>query len=145
MSDFENHEEQLSAYLDGELSQQQSQRVEIELRRSPELRARLEELRKLRERIRQLNYTEPSEEEWRKVMAGTTFKATRGLGWLLWIGAAVVLVGYGLYEFAGDPGVRLFERIGIFTMLAGVLLVFVTVLYERIVAHRHDKYKDIEK
>lgn len=72
-------------------------------------------------------------------------KPRAGLGWLLWIGAAIVLIGYGLYEFADDPSVALLERIGVFVMLAGVVLVFLTVLIERIAARKHDKYKDVEK
>ena len=79
------------------------------------------------------------------MMSGATVKATRWLGWLLWIGAAIVLVGFGLWAFASDPGVATLERIGVLTMLTGVVLVFLSVLFERIRAHRSDKYKDIEK
>ena len=145
MTDFDALDEKLSAYLDGELTQQEAQKIEVSLRRSPELRDKFEQMRRLREQVRQLDFPQPTDDEWRHVMSGVTFKTTRGLGWLLWIGAAVVLVGYGLYEFANDPGVAALERIGVFAMLAGVVLVFLTVLWERIAAHRHDKYKDVEK
>ena len=145
MNDFENIEEKLSAYLDGELTQQESQKVEVLLRRSAESREKFEQMRRLREQIKELDFPQPTESEWRNVMSGVTFNATRGLGWLLWIGAAVVLIGYGLYEFADDPSVALLERIGVFVMLAGVVLVFLTVLIERIAARKHDKYKDVEK
>jgi len=145
MNDVNINEERLSAYLDDELTQQEAQKVQAALRRSPELQRNLEDLRRLREEVRQLDFPQPTENEWRKVMSGVTFKATRGLGWLLWVGAAVVLIGYGLYEFADDPSVALIERLGVFVMLAGVALVFLTVLWERIKAYKHDKYKDIEK
>lgn len=145
MNDFKNIEERLSAYLDGELTQQESQKVEVLLRRSPEWCEKLEHMRRLREQIKELDFPQPTEAEWRNVMSRVTIKATRGLGWLLWIGAAIVLIGYGLYEFADDPSVALLERIGVFAMLAGAVLVFLTVLIERIAARKHDKYKDLEK
>ena len=145
MTDFNEIDEQLSAYLDGELTQQENQKVDVMLRRSPELRGKFEDLRRLREQIKQLDYPQPTEAEWRNVMSRTTFKATRGLGWLLWIGAAIVLIGFGLYQFANDPSVALLERIGVFAMLAGTVLVFLTVLWERVTAYKHDKYKDVEK
>lgn len=145
MTDFNEIDEQLSAYLDGELTQQESQKVDVMLRRSPELRGKFEDLRRLREQIKQLDYPRPTEAEWRNVMSRTTFKATRGLGWLLWIGAAIVLIGFGLYQFANDPSVALLERIGVFAMLAGTLLVFLTVLWERIAAYKQDKYKEVKK
>ena len=104
-----------------------------------------EDFRRLRTDIKDLEYPEPSEAEWSNVMAGFTFKATRGLGWLLWIGAALVLVGYGIYAFATDDTVKAFERVAVLALLLGVVLVFLTVLAERLKSYGHDKYKDVEK
>ncbi|MGD8450191.1 MAG: hypothetical protein PVJ57_00095 [Phycisphaerae bacterium] len=145
MSELDLNEEKLSAYLDGELTQQESQKVEVLLRRRPEWQEKLADLRRLREQVRGLAYPQPREDEWRSVMAGATFKATRGLSWLLIVGAAAVLVGFGLYEFSRDPSVALLERVGVLTMLGGGALLLVTVLWERLAARRQDKYKDIER
>ncbi|MCK5557244.1 MAG: zf-HC2 domain-containing protein, partial [Candidatus Hydrogenedentes bacterium] len=54
MSDIENISEQLSAYLDGELTQSQARRVAAALAENPELTAELEELRKTRSLLRDL-------------------------------------------------------------------------------------------
>lgn len=145
MSELDLNEEKLSAYLDGELTQQESQQIEVLLRRRPEWQQKLADLRRLREQVHGLEYPQPGDAEWRSVMARVTFKATRGLGWLLGIGAAAVLIGYGLYEFTRDASVALLERAGVLTMLAGGALLLLTVLWERLAARRQDKYKDIEK
>jgi predicted anti-sigma-YlaC factor YlaD len=137
--------DRLSAYLDGELTQQESQRVDVHVRECPRCRAVLDDFRQLRGDIKDLGYPEPKEAEWSRVMAGFTFKATRGLGWLLWIGGAVVLVAYGIYAFATDDTVKAFERVVVLAVLLGVMLVFVTVLAERLSSYKHDKYKDIQK
>jgi len=138
-------QEKLSAYLDGELTQQEGQKVDVHLRECDRCHRVFEDFRRLRADIKDLEYPEPSEAEWSNVMAGFTFKATRGLGWLLWIGAALVLVGYGIYAFATDETVKAFERVAVLALLLGVVLVFLTVLAERLKSYGHDKYKDVEK
>ncbi len=138
-------QEKLSAYLDGELTQQEGQKVDVHLRDCDRCRSVFEDFRRLRADIKDLEYPEPSEAEWSNVMAGFTFKATRGLGWLLWAGGAVVLVIYGIYAFATDPAVKAFERVAVLAIILGVVLVFLTVLAERLKSYGHDKYKDVEK
>jgi anti-sigma factor RsiW len=145
MNTCEAIQEKLSAHLDGELTQQESQRVSVHLQQCERCRAECADLSRLRRDIKRLSYPEPSDAEWRNVMAGFTFKVTRGLGWLLWIGGAVVLVAYGIYEFATDPAAKAFERVAVLAVILGVVLVFLTVLVERISAHKHDKFKDVEK
>ena len=78
-------------------------------------------------------------------MSGFTFTATRGIGWLLWGGGAVVLAVYGIYAFASDPTVEAIERISVLAVILGVVLVFLTVLAERMRGYRGDRYKDVEK
>ena len=145
MNACDDVKERLSAYLDGELTQQESQKVDVHVRECAHCRAVLEDFRRLRADIRDLEYPEPYQAEWSKVMAGFTFKATRGIGWLLWAGAAAVLVAYGIYAFATDESVKAFERVLVLAVLLGVMLVFVTVLAERLSSYKHDKYKDVEK
>jgi anti-sigma factor RsiW len=145
MSKQEINEARLSAYLDGELTQQDSQHVEVCLRRDAALRRQLEELTRVREQVGMLDRPVPSGDEWSAVMANVTSRATRGVGWLLWIGGAVVLVAYGIYEFLTDPTVEAIERICVLAILLGAFLVFMTVVFERIRTSASDKYKDVEK
>jgi len=56
-----------------------------------------------------------------------------------------VLVGFGIYEFATDEAVKALERVTVLALLLGVVLVFLTVLAERLKSYGHDKYKDVEK
>ena len=63
MSDFDISEDRLSAYLDGELTQQESQKIEVLLRRSPEWRVNFEDMRRLRDQVRELDFPQPTEAE----------------------------------------------------------------------------------
>ena len=145
MNSCESIQEKLSAYLDNELTQQDSQRVGVHLRECDRCRRTYEDFTRLRGDVGELRFPEPPVEEWRKMMSGFTFNATRGIGWLLWGGGAVVLAVYGIYTFATDPTVEAIQRIGVLAVILGVVLVFMTVLAERMRGFRDDKYKDVEK
>jgi len=137
--------ETLSAYLDGELTQQQRQKVTVHLRDCEACRRVYEDFARMRDDIKHLSFPEPTEDEWRNVMGGFAFKTTRGLGWLLWVAGAVVLIAYGLYELIRDPTINVIEHVGILALILGSVLLFLTVLFERIGSYRADKYKDVEK
>jgi predicted anti-sigma-YlaC factor YlaD len=145
MDSCANIRETLSAYLDGELTQQDGQKVAVHLRHCPACRQVYDDFRRMREDIKRLSFPEPSEDEWRAVMGGLAFKTTRGIGWLLWVGGAAVLLAYGLYEVIRDPSINVIEHVGIMALIVGSVLLFLTVLAERISALRTDKYKDIQK
>ena len=145
MNDCSLIRETLSAYLDGELTQQEGQKVAVHLRDCRKCREVYEDFRRMREDIKRLEFPQPSDEEWRTIMGGFAFKTTRGLGWLLWIGGAVVLVAYGMYEFIRDPSVHALERVGVLALILGAVLLFLTVLFERLSTLNTDKYKDVEK
>ena len=137
--------ETLSAYLDGELTQQERQKVTVHLRDCDACRRVHEDFARMRDDIKHLVFPEPTDDEWRNVMGGFAFKTTRGLAWLLWVGGAVVLVAYGLYELIRDPSINVIEHVGILALILGSVLLFVTVLIERIGSYKADRYKDVEK
>lgn len=145
MTDCDLIREALSAYLDGELTQQESQKVAVHLRDCQACREVYEDFQRIREDIRRLEFPQPSEEQWRTIMGGFAFKTTRGLGWLLWAAGLAVLVAYGAYEFIRDPSIHAVERIGVLALILGLVLLLVTVLIERVSALKTDKYKDVEK
>jgi len=137
--------ELLSAYLDGELTQQDGQKVAVHLEDCPACREVYEDFRRLRADIKRLEWPGPDETQWSRLMAGLTFKVTRGLGWLLWVGGLVILAAYGAYEFLRDFSFRSVERVGVLALILGLVVLLWTVLAERIAALPKDRYKDIEK
>ena len=78
-------------------------------------------------------------------MSDTAVKATRGIGWLLFIGGLLVAGGVGLYEiFTSDHSWTLFEILIAGGVYGGLLLLFISVLRQRLVERKTDKYKDVE-
>ena len=78
-------------------------------------------------------------------MDDTTVKAPRGIGWLLLIGGALIGVGVGVYEFIITPSTLSFvEKLIVGGIYGGMLLIFISVLRQRLIERKSDRYKDVE-
>jgi hypothetical protein len=136
--------ELLSGYVDGELTQQERQRVEIHCNSCKECESSLEELRELRERVGKSKLSEFGQDVWREKMNDTAVKASRGAGWLLFIGFVLAGAGYGVYEFVIDSSMSLLEKFLVGGIYLGLALLFLSVLRQRLIERKTDKYKDVE-
>lgn len=136
--------ERLSGYLDGELTQQERQRVALHLEDCAECRDLLDELTALRERMGRSGLSGRHEHEWREDMNDLGVQLSRGIGWLLLIGAAVIIGGIGVFGFLTDPGVATGWKLLISALYLGLLGLFVSVLRQRLIERRTDRYKDVE-
>lgn len=77
-------------------------------------------------------------------MNDTTVKATRGIGWLLLIGGVLLAFGFAVYEIVTDAAISTMERLIIGGIYGGLLLLFLSVLRQRLIEKKTDKYKDVE-
>ena len=137
--------EMLSGYIDGELTQQDRQRVRVHCERCDECRALLDELTELRARIGNARLSDVDQDRWRETMDDTTVKATRGIGWLLLIGGALIGIGVGVIEIlSSESSLSLIEKLIVGGIYGGLLLIFISVLRQRLIERKTDKYKDVE-
>jgi len=136
--------EWLSGYIDGELTQQQRQRVEVHCGNCGDCESELSALRALRRDVSNSKLSEYGKDVWREKMDDTTVKATRSIGWLLFLGAVLICGGVGIYEFVLDSSMSTFEKTMVGAVYGGLALLFFSVLRQRLIERRTDKYKDVE-
>lgn len=136
--------EQLSGYVDGELTQQQRQRVDLHCASCAECAKDLRGLKELRESIGNARLSNKNQDVWREMMNDTTVKRSRGIGWLLLIGGVLVCLGIGVFAFLFDPSIGLVEKLIAGAIYAGLGLLFYSVLRQRLIERKTDKYKDVE-
>ena len=136
--------EQLSGYLDGELTQQNRQRVELHLAACAECSAMLTELDALRERMGRSNLSSRFEDQWRENMEDSGVQLSKGLGWLLAIGAGLIILGAIIVAFFSDSGISVTWKVIISAFYLGIAALFVSVLRQRLIERKTDKYKDVE-
>lgn len=136
--------EQLSGYIDGELTQQDRQRVEIHCGQCADCSSTLNELRTLRAAVGNSKLGELGEDKWREQMDDTTVKVTRGIGWLLLVGGILIVAGIGLLAFITDPSLSPGEKLLAGAIYGGLAALFVSVLRQRLIERKSDRYKDVE-
>ena len=136
--------ELLSGYIDGELTQQARQRVEVHCDGCAECSNNLDELRALRDKVGRSRLSELGDDIWREQMEDTTVRATRGIGWLLFIGGLLILAGYVIYEFVIDTSLTLGVKLLFAAIYGGMGVLFISVLRQRLIERKSDKYKDVE-
>ncbi len=77
-------------------------------------------------------------------MADTTTKAARGIGWLLLIGGAMAAAGVAVFAFLTDPSIELRAKLIAGAIYGGLAFLFISVLRQRLIERKTDKYKDVE-
>ena len=136
--------ELLSGYLDGELTQQLRQRVEIHCDACTVCKKNLGELQMLQKRIGKARLSEVDQDVWRERMDNATVRTSRGIGWLLILGGVLAAMGIGVYEFVVDSSLGLVEKLIVGAIYGGFVVLFFSVLRQRLIERKTDKYKDVE-
>ena len=137
--------ELMMASLDGEISEEDLSKLRSHLSGCPECRRELAELKKVSELMGEIELPRPSEEDMMKYWPSVYAKIERGAGWGLLVIGATVWVGYGLYLFITDPSTSSLTKFLIALPIVGVLMLLVSVIRERAIVGRSERYKEIER
>lgn len=140
----EHVDELLSGYIDGELTQQQRQHVEWHCTDCNACAEELEQLSRLRADIGAASFSQYGEDRWRETMNDATVQASRGFGWLLLVGGILACAGIAVIAFLTDPTIKLGAKIIAGAVYGGTTLLFISVLRQRLIERKTDKYKDVE-
>lgn len=139
--------ELLAGYVDGELSDEERAAVEKALAEDPELRAELEEFRKLKEVTGMATYADLPEQVWEQYWESLYRKLERGIGWVFLSIGAILLLGFGLYhafrEMYLDPSAPLWVKVGVTAVAAGLVILLVSYGRERFFAFKRDRYRRV--
>ena len=136
--------ELLSGFVDGELTQQQRQLVTLHCDECADCRENLAGLRALRERIGKANLSEIGEDKWRENMNDPTVQTTRSIGWLLFIAGLLVIAGIGLVGFIVSDEMSFGMKFILVAIYGGLATLLYSVLRQRLIERKTDKYKDVE-
>ena len=77
-------------------------------------------------------------------MADTSVKATRGIGWLLLIGGVLAAAGVAVFAFLTDPSIEWHAKLIASAIYGGLAVLFISVLRQRLIERKTDKYEDVE-
>ena len=130
----------ISGCLDGELSPGDQARLEEHLASCEVCRKEFERMKTLVAATDELGIEPPPEEVWDTFLEGVYNRAERQTGWFVFIVGAVALAAFGVYLFVVEPWASAALKLLIATPIVGLLIVFISVLRQRLFVAKTDRY-----
>ncbi|MFC2163699.1 anti-sigma factor family protein [Acidobacteriota bacterium] len=147
--EHEKIKELISSYHDDVLSADQKDLVEEHIKQCDSCRKEMEEMGKFEEVMDKMELKKPPKEVWQVYWSSIYNRLERRFGWiLLSIGAIIVLFFGGYKAIEGiiqDPTIPLILKVGILGLLAGLVVLLVSIGRERIFVRQRERYKEVEK
>jgi hypothetical protein len=134
----------LSGFLDGELTQQEAQKVVLQIETDPEYQKLYEELAMMRQQVQSLSLQEQELEHLDKLFEEPVAKQSRWLGFGIFATSATVLVAYTLFRIFTNPELPMIEKVLVGGLCGGGLLLFLSVLRQRMISSKNDKYNRVK-
>ncbi len=145
----EDYKDLMMGYLDEELSAEQIRRFEEHLATCKQCSSQLQEFRQLKAITDQMTLIEPEDRLWQQYWDGIYNRVERGIGWIIFSVAAILLTIYGgfkaIEDLITDPTVGLLLKVAMVALLVGLAILFVSVLRERIFFWSKDRYRNVRR
>jgi predicted anti-sigma-YlaC factor YlaD len=144
-----NYKDLMMAYLDNEIDDEQKRAFEEHLASCPQCTKELKEFQKLKQLTDSVTLTEPEDQIWQQYWGNVYNRVERGIGWILFSMAAILLAIYGGFELIEniirDQTVGMLLKVALLVLITGLAILFVSVLRERIYFWKKDRYRDVRR
>ncbi len=132
----------LMRFIDGELSPDEHERVEAQVKESTELQREVAIFRAMKSDFQELSFHPGTYHK--SVWEQVNTHVARPVGWVLVIVGVTVWMGYGAYVFTTTPGDP-WEKLATGAVVIGILMLFASVIWERYREWLTDPYKDVHR
>ncbi len=137
----------LMGYLDGELDPEQEKELRQHLDTCPACKGEWESFKNLKEDTSNMKFKLLPEMYWDDYWEKVYNKIERGVGWIFFSIGAIILFGFGFYEMFRDffmnPKEPFTLKLGVGFLSIGLIVIFVSVLREKLMVRRVDKYRRV--
>jgi len=145
----EKYRVKLAGYIDDELTPDEKRDYENHLEGCAECRKELESFRKLKEVTGAMRYADIPEQVWEGYWAGVYKRLERGLGWIFVSIGVIIILSYGGFHLCKDffmnSDAPILLRIGVGSGIVGFIILFVSLLRERLFASKRDRYDEVTR
>jgi len=143
--DCNRTEELLSAYIDNELSASEMIELGEHLKSCDNCRNALDQYLKLKKTSADIKLVDPPVDSMEHYWSTVSAKLSRGVGWIFFIIGSIILAIYAIYQFAVDRTIDSFVKIVIAAIVIGLVMLFLSVLIERMRERKTDRYTGVQK
>lgn len=139
----------LMGLIDGELDEEQRDKIESHLSFCSQCRREINEFRNLEEVAEQMNFIQPEEAAWEAYWAGIYNRIERKLAWILVSLGTILLLGYGGYKLLEgmlfDSSIPVMVRVGVSALILGFIVLSISIVRERMTLIKTDKYTEVQQ
>ena len=139
----------MMAYLDDELEDRQRKAFEEHVATCRGCAEELAQFQRLKTLTDSAAFAEPEDRVWDQYWGGVYNRLERGLGWMISSIAAILLLVYvgwtAIETVIRDSAVSLFLKVVLLALVAGIAILFVSVLRERLFFWKRERYKDVRR
>jgi predicted anti-sigma-YlaC factor YlaD len=139
----------MMGYLDDELDDAQKKTFEEHIESCKDCAAELEQFRKLKKVTDSVKLAEPEDVLWENYWSGVYNRFERGIGWVLMSVTGIALIIYVLFKLVEgiieDQSVEVVLKIAILAFIAGLAVLFVSILRESLFFWKKDRYKNVRR
>lgn len=144
LSANEEQLEKISGFLDGELTQQEAQKISLLIETDQEYKQLYDELSMMRHEVQSLSLQEQELEHLDRLFKEPVVKTSRIFGFALIAVSAVLIVGLTFFKIFSNPDIGILEKLLVGAVGSGSLLLLFSVLKQRISSAKNDKYKRVK-
>lgn len=141
----ERIKELITKYIDGYLKEVEMRKL---IEENPEIMSELKEMKELKEVIDMLKPVDP-DKKWEDFTRSLYSRIERGIGWIFLSIGLIITISFGLIlfvqEMLKETEIPMYLKIGIFSLVFGLVVLLVSILKERIFMSKYDKYKEVER
>lgn len=145
----QDYKDLMMAYLDDELDNEQKKTLEEHLASCERCSAEFNEFKELKQLTDNVKLVEPEDKIWNQYWSGIYNRAERGIGWILFSVSAIILLIYAGFKaieaVIEDPTVETWLKIALFALIAGLAILLVSIVRERLYFFKKDRYKDVRR
>ena len=140
---------QIMGLIDNELSEEQASILQAHIKECKECSNIYNSFTQLKKGTNEMAIKKLPEMYWDDYWNHVYNRIERGFSWILISIGAMLILAFGSYEIMRDfylnPSKPLILKIGSGVLIAGVIVLFVSVLREKLMIRKVDKYRSVER
>jgi hypothetical protein len=145
----ENIKMKIMAFLDGELPISERSQIELKIAEDPQYQKYYHQLQKLKEVTGAMKYKILPDMYWDEYWRQIYNRLERGISWILISLGAIIVLSFALWtavsDLLADHFINPFLKYGILILIVGMVILFISILREKLMVKKVDKYKEVER
>jgi hypothetical protein len=139
----------LMVAVDGKLTSEEQAEFDRLMTKYPEFKEEKKKYQKLKEVTQTMKFKSPPTEVWDRYWVNIYNRIERGIAWIILSIGCIILLTYGIFKavesIIADPQLEGIIKVGILAVIAGAVILLVSVMREKLFTRKTDPYKEVQR